>query len=642
MSRIESLLDRLPGKRLMAVALMEVKVIMSQWLVLCLIMLMLVVVVFTIGLAFTGKSGLDHITVSMHVPPGLKGFDGEKFRGLLIDTNRISIIDYDTPAGVIKSIYNRETKIGLIVHEPEAKYGRYVLDIILDNSNVASSVFFFEVARQSVQSIGFSTSRELLIEIWHNLDSIKANLVSETQRIDGFRQQLEQSEARLLDLNASVNAIDINEMRTLLNDQRERSASIGGKLNEFTADIEEFSGQVGGIKGTIADSREKLESYLGKASDARETLQGYDSQLGDVYDELVSIKQAMGDSAPPEIQQAIDKVYNARQELQSSIATLEAAEADAQNTIVQLDEMDESMDKISEKLSNADESIGSLKSQLDDTFTDFNSMDMRLSSLGGTVDEVKLLINDAMESKKTVDANLTESQALMNDFVDSLGELQGLRPEFLANPVIINKINAYKADKFAMLVPALIAIVIMLTSILLSAVSFIVQKKQGAYTRMAGSTTGNGTIFAGKIMGQIFFASVEACIILIVAGLFFGAPVAGNMLEMLLAIAIASFSFVSVGLFITNFTKSEGTTLLSGLVIMIPMIFLSGLILPTELMSVVIQEIAVKLPLTTSITLLAEVMIKGNSLINLIPEILLLVVSSLIFVFFTMLNKKVD
>ena len=638
----EKILDLIPGKRLLSVVWMELKVIMSQWIVLGLIMLMLVLVVITIGLAFTGKTGLDQITVSMYVPDGLQGFDAHKFRQMLEDSNKVAIMDYNSAEEVMQSIYNRETKIGIVVHEPEAKYGRYVIDLILDNSNVATSAFFFEIARQNVQAIGFSTSRELLVEIWNNLDRIQANLKNETFRIDGFIDQLQQSEARLVDLNRSVYSINIEEMRQLLDDQRNRSTSIRQQLDVFTSDIVAFSSEIDGISGTIADSKEKLAQYSSEAESVRNSLEQYDSELESIQSELTGIKQALGESAPSEIQLAIDEVSGARQEIQSSLDGLDAAQEDIDNTMYQLDDMQDSIDGIEEKLANADQSINSLKTQLNSTFDDFNAMDLKLSSLGGTVDEVKLLIEDAVESKKIVDANLLESKTIMGNFINSLGELQQLRPEFLSNPVIINKISAYKADKFTILVPALIAIVIMLTSILLSAVSFIVQKKQGAYLRMAGSTTGKGTIFAGKITGQILFAAVETAVIILVAAAFFNVKILGSLPDLVIAVSIVSFSFVSLGIFITNFTRGEGTTLLTGLVIMIPMIFLSGLIMPIELMSVLIQEVAQKLPLTIAITFLTEVMVKGNSLANLLTEALLLIVSSAIFVLFTILNKKVD
>ena len=648
--KLPDFLSGIPGSTTATVAFKEIKIIMSQKLVLGLILLMLVVVVFTIGLAYSGKSGLaalENTNISVYISENVSQEDATNFRNLLEDTNVVKLKIYDSEEAIKQSILRRETKAGLIVHGRHSGSGRYIVDLIVDNSNPATSTFIFEVAKQAVQAVGYTTSRELLIEIWNNLSTIKSNLSGEIGRVDTFIEELQQSEVKLRDLNQSVNDVNIAEMRRILHEQGKRSTTIKNQLTTYTTDIKDFSTELSGIFGVIDDSKDKIEQYMSTAESARSNLVRYRDVLAGAVSILSEVKQSLGDSVPAATIAAINnaetQINDAKNQLDSSVQTLDTIQHDMSNTAVQLDDMKASLSKVDLKLSRSEQSITSLETQLDSTFVDLNALDDELSVFGTTVDEVKLLINDAMETKNIVDANLTESKRLMGSFVNSLGELQALSPEFLANPVIINKKAAFpEANTFTALVPALIAIVIMLTSILLSAVSFIVEKNQGAYLRMVLSTTSSKTLFAGKIIGQAIFATVEAILILAVGIAFFGVPILGSILELFIAIAIVSFAFISIGLFSTNFTRSQATTLLTGLVIMIPLIFLGGIVLPIELMNAVIGEIAQKLPLTLSISVLSEIMVKGNSLANLVLEMLLLIVPSLIFVLFTVLNRKID
>jgi ABC-type multidrug transport system permease subunit len=639
-------LSKLPGFTTIAIAIKEIKLIMSQKLVLGLVLLMLIVVVFTIGLAYSGKSGiaaLEHTTIAVYIPKNVEGIDADNFRKLLADTNVVTIKEFDSPEKVVESIYKRENKAGIVVRGRDTTTGRYVVDLYIDNSNPATATFIFEVTKQAVQAVGFTTSRELLVDIWKNLSSIKTSIGGEIQRVDSYRQQLDESEKRIANLKERVNAIDINEMRTLLKNQGQRSESIKNSLAKYTDDLSDFSGELDAIFSTINDSKQKLSQYKQASLDAKSSIDRYATVLQSAQTSIGNIRQSMGNSAPQELLDAQNQINDARNQLQSSSQLLDSTQADIDSTLGQLDTMAESLSRVKEKLSSSDSSMGSLKEQLDSTFVDLNNMDLQLSSLGSTVDEVNILIENALETKNTVDANLLQSKELMNSFVNSLGNLENLSPEFLANPVIINKKAAFAdVNTFTALVPALIAIVIMLTAMLLSAVSFMVEKNQGAYLRMILSTTSDMTLFAGKIIGQAVFATVEALLILFVAVLFFNVPINGSFLELLLGVVLVSLAFISIGLFITNFTKSQATTLLAGMVIMIPLIFLGGIVLPIELMNPLIAGIAQWLPLTVSTSILTEIIVKGNSIFDLGMEVALLAVLSLMLVAFTIMNKKFE
>ena len=256
------------------------------------------------------------------------------------------------------------------------------------------------------------------------------------------------------------------------------------------------------------------------------------------------------------------------------------------------------------------------------------------------MDNINGLIVSALENKRTTQQDLEESKGLMNSFIDKLDDLQGLDPQFLANPIIINKISVYSLNKIDIVTPIAVVLVLLLTTMLLTGVSFVVERSQGAYARLKLSTTSKVKIFAGKVLGQLIFALMETIILLGVAILVFKVQISGNILDLGIAISVVSVSFITLGLFISNYTRIQSTTILAGLLLVIPMIFISGIVLPIELMSQIIQGASSIPPLTGGISLVTEVMLKGTSITLLGGDILNLLVPALVFFGFTLANRN--
>ena len=85
--------------------------------------------------------------------------------------------------------------------------------------------------------------------------------------------------------------------------------------------------------------------------------------------------------------------------------------------------------------------------------------------------------------------------------------------------------------------------------------------------------------------------------------------------------------FVSIGMIIASFSSSESTAILAAIIIVIPMMFLSGIFIPTEKLPYEIQSVSSYLPLT-----LAASIMEGASFYNSIPwqNVLLLLLYTII------------
>jgi hypothetical protein len=145
--------------------------------------------------------------------------------------------------------------------------------------------------------------------------------------------------------------------------------------------------------------------------------------------------------------------------------------------------------------------------------------------------------------------------------------------------------------------------------------------------------TVSGQIIVDLLLDNSNF--IVSGIILSIGFFVFNVQFQQNALEIAIAIAITSFSFISLGLFITNFAKTQSTAVLGSLILILPMIFLSGTILPLQLMNPVLQIVSEFLPLTAANILLSGALIKGIPLIEMAKQVAILLIPGIVLTAFS-------
>ncbi len=624
MGKIKDALQQAPGFALFAIAAKEINLIKTQRIALALILLYPVIVIVTLGAAFSGNIGINNADVAFYSPREIAGFDPANFTEKLRQSGNVNLVMSESEGGVLELVKKRKVKLGIVVREPEPTTGRFVVDIYSDNSNLFSAEFFFQVANASVRRVGFETSRELLADIWTSLSTIKESLKSETGRIDSFVQQLEETEAQILDLNSSLNELDIGEMRAKLNEQQQLIDELDPKITEFSDRIVTFDTFAQNEIGNISEMRAKIASY-------REQVNETHGQILIVKEELDTQQEVI--AKYPTLQNAYDRLATTEEALANADTELAGIEGDLGNA-------ESSLGGIRGMLADTSTDLADIKENLSRTTNDIEYFDSQLSVFGDTVDKMNGLIEESIATKQKVRSDLDQSKAMMEGFIAKLDGLQVLSPDFLSNPVIINKVKVYSATNLEIITPIALVLLLLLTTILLTGVSFVVERTEGSYSRLLLSSTGKITLFAGKALGQLAFALVESAIIIAIAMVGFKVALVAPMIDIALGISVVGLAFVSLGLFISNYTRIQSTTILSGLIVVIPMMFLSGIIIPVELMSPQIQQIGSVTPLSVGTLLMTEILVKGTPFIAQGTEIAKLLGSALVFFAFTLLNRN--
>lgn len=212
-------------------------------------------------------------------------------------------------------------------------------------------------------------------------------------------------------------------------------------------------------------------------------------------------------------------------------------------------------------------------------------------------------------------------------------------PKNIVRAVALNENKVFgEKTYFEFLAPGLILLLLLFTTILISSSNIVYERKIGTLARALLSPTPIIIILISKILFFIIISAIELTVMLIVLK-FFGItiPLYGSVL---LTLLISSINFILIGLILGSISDSENTALLSSLVVILPMFFLSNLLFPFEIMPEFMKEIGSNLPLTLSINSLESIIIYNTSLnIEVILKLLIISLILLILLYLIIKNR---
>jgi len=644
---------------LIAIIVKELNLIRTQKAALALIFIYPLLIIASLGVAFGIHTEIQSVNAAIYIPQDIEieSFDRQDLLDMILDTNKVNLIVTNSEEEVIQLIKSRESKLGLIVGGKRATSGQLMVDLYVDNSNPVVSGIFSPIAKTAIKLTALKISAEIIQELWDELLPAKDDVVEELGKIDDYLADLEEGGQKIADLEESVNAIDLDDLSASLEEQRGAISSTESSLQQFSSDYYQFKADIGDTKQQIDDAQASLADYKAEVELQRASLEDTKAELDSISADLEAIIATPG--LPPDLVATFTdfqtKVDGAKVAVDDSIAGLDAVEADLVETERQLNEMEQKIDEAEATLDSEKAELDRLSSSLDDTTGNITEMNAQLSTMGDTLDEVISLIEEAKESKDEVSANLTNSKEIFGGFKETLSKLSKFEPSFLSHPIWAFEKYVYpEMESLSFIVPVSLAIMLILTCMLLTSTTIIVERKAGAHLRMKMSPTNATTLVLGKITGQIILAFLVASLILVLAmikiplpftipGLGtdyigFGAQFTINIVDLVVSLLVVSVSFISIGLFLTNFAKTESTAILLSLIIMLPMLFLSGVILPVEFMSPAIQTVSPYLPLTLANTMLSEVLVKGTSIVSLVAEIIILLAMSIAMIAYSIVK----
>ena len=195
-------------------------------------------------------------------------------------------------------------------------------------------------------------------------------------------------------------------------------------------------------------------------------------------------------------------------------------------------------------------------------------------------------------------------------------------PNKLQTPVVIEPrawLNPNLESKNAF-VPGVIAMVVMLVSLMLTALSVVREREIGTMAQILVSPLSPLEFLSGKTIPFILISLVDVALITLMGVFWFEIPFLGSVGVLFIGTLAFLLSSVGLGLLISTICSTQQQAVMAGTFVLTPAILLSGLIFPIANMAVIFQYITYVNPLRYFIVIVQGVFLGGRSLAALWPQ----------------------
>lgn len=181
-------------------------------------------------------------------------------------------------------------------------------------------------------------------------------------------------------------------------------------------------------------------------------------------------------------------------------------------------------------------------------------------------------------------------------------------------------------------VPAILGMLLMLVCAMMTSISIVREKERGTMEVLLVSPVRPLTIIVAKVVPYLVLAFAILTTILLMARYVLHVPLAGSIVWIYIVSTIYIILALSLGLLISNIAKTQlMALLLSAMVLLVPIVMLSGMMFPVESMPDVLQYISAVVPPRYYIQAMRKLMIMGVDIGNVFREIVILSAMALFF-----------
>ncbi len=173
--------------------------------------------------------------------------------------------------------------------------------------------------------------------------------------------------------------------------------------------------------------------------------------------------------------------------------------------------------------------------------------------------------------------------------------------------------------------PAILAMVLMLVTMILPSMAVVREKEAGTLEQLIVTPVRPWELIVGKLVPFAVIGMLDLCLVAALVRFVFGVPMRGSFLTLLALTPLFLLNTLGLGLFASSSVRTQQQAMLvSAYCLMVPMIYLSGLIFPIENMPRAIQVVTYVVPLRYFNNIIRGVFLKGSGIGVLWPDALAL------------------
>jgi ABC-2 type transport system permease protein len=236
--------------------------------------------------------------------------------------------------------------------------------------------------------------------------------------------------------------------------------------------------------------------------------------------------------------------------------------------------------------------------------------------------EAPSILIDADASDPIAVANATAAlPALSSALNRDLPPIRQVRPP--APPFQIVLHARYNPERLTVLnvVPGLIVVVLIFSTLFVTALSITRERERGTMENLLAMPVRPIEVMIAKVVPYIAIGYIQIVLILIAATLVFQLPIRGSVLLLLAALGLFIAGNLALGIMISILSASQMQAIQFAQFTFLPQIFLSGFMFPFKGMPIWAQWIGEVFPTTHAIRIVRGLLLKGNGLSEILPEI---------------------
>lgn len=173
------------------------------------------------------------------------------------------------------------------------------------------------------------------------------------------------------------------------------------------------------------------------------------------------------------------------------------------------------------------------------------------------------------------------------------------------------------------IVPGLIAMILAIMAVLLTALTVAREWERGSMEQLFSTPVGRLEVILGKLAPYLVIGMVQVLLVVAVGSILFDVPIEGSLALLFSAALLFLVCMLGQGLLISVITRAQMVSTQVGMIsAFVPTILLSGFMFPIANMPWPLQVIAAVIPARYFIEVLRGVLLKGNGLAVLWPQML--------------------
>jgi ABC-2 type transport system permease protein len=235
---------------------------------------------------------------------------------------------------------------------------------------------------------------------------------------------------------------------------------------------------------------------------------------------------------------------------------------------------------------------------------------------------VLLVEADASDPSATGNAIAALSQlsslALQRDLQGPLAELNPAPPPFEVR--VHRRYNPEGVTAYN-IVPGLIGTILTMTMVLMTGLAMTRERERGTFENLLSTPALPIEVMTGKIVPYIMIGFIQVSLIIAAALLLFEVPMQGNPVLLYLVVLLFIAANLTLGMTFSSIARNQLQAMQMTFFFFLPSMLLSGFMFPFRGMPEWAQWVGSVLPLTHFLVLVRGIMLKGNGLADLLPQI---------------------